>query len=119
MGRGQCLPQLIDHLNSGVGAERDLFGFVVGMLIELALVVVLLDHRLEVSAVLGLLFLLLLLLLLLELLLVELVLLLVLAVLMVLVVVLMAEVLIEVGGDGFADAVASPKSHGLQVLERR
>lgn len=117
MGRGQCLPQLIDHLNSGVGAERDLFGFVVGMLIELALVVVLLDHRLEVSAVLGLLFLLLLLLL--ELLLVELVLLLVLAVLMVLVVVLMAEVLIEVGGDGFADAVASPKSHGLQVLERR
>lgn len=117
MGRGQCLPQLIDHLNSGVGAERDLFGFVVGMLIELALVVVLLDHRLEVSAVLGLLFLLLLLLL--ELLLVELVLLLVLAVLMVLVVVLMAEVLIEVGGDGFADAVASPESHGLQVLERR
>jgi len=116
MGRGQCLPQLIDHLNSGVGAERDLFGFVVGMLIELALVVVLLDHRLEMSAVLGLLSLLLLLL---ELLLVELVLLLVLAMLMVLVVVLMVEILIEVGGDGFADAVASPESHGLQVLERR
>lgn len=119
MGGGRL--QSIDNLNSGVGAERDLFGFVVGMLIELALVV-LFDHRLEMSAVFGLLPLLLLLLLELKLLLVELVLLLlllVLAVLMVLVVVLMAKVLIEVGGDRFADAVASPESHGLQVLERR
>jgi len=37
-------------------------------------------------------------------------LLLVLAVLMMLVVVLMAKVLIEVGGDGFADAGAAPES---------
>jgi len=40
----------VDHLDGGVGAERDLFRLVVDVLIGLALVV-LLDHRLEVATV--------------------------------------------------------------------
>jgi hypothetical protein len=79
------------------------------MLIELALVVFL-DYRLEMSTIFDLLSLLLVKLLLIQLLL----LLMVLAVLVMLV--LMVEVLIEVGGYRFTDAVAAPESYGLQVL---
>lgn len=103
MGTGP-VEKSIDHLNGGVRAERDFFGLVVSVLLVRLALVVLLDHRFQIAAVLDrLLFL------------IVLQLLLILTV-MVLLLMVMTEILIKIGGGRFADAVPAPERHRLRVL---